>query len=102
MPGHLRAQQFLDRQLPAPIRQADDDPIDLVRGDERRHVGRRADDAGIDDPLADPRGVVVDEPDDAIGELALVEDLPHDLARGVAGADDEDPLLHLQRPESGG
>ena len=58
-----------------------------------RDVGRRADDAGVDDPLADPRRVVVDEADDAVGEVVLVEDLARDLARGLAGADDQDPLL---------
>ena len=31
---------------------------------------------GIDDPLADARRVVVDEADDAVGELVLVENLP--------------------------
>ena len=92
--GHLRAQQLLDRQLAAAIGEADDDPIDLVPGDERGHVRRRADDPGIDDALADPRRVVVDEADDAVGEFALGEDLPHHLARGLAGADDEDALLH--------
>ena len=65
----------------------------LVLGDQPVDVGRRADDRRVDDPLADPRRVVVDEADDAVGELVLVEDLPRDLARGVAGADEEHALL---------
>ena len=32
-----------------------------------------------------------------VGEVVLVEDLPRHLARGLAGADDEDALLHLER-----
>ena len=62
-----------------------------------RDVGRRADDSGIDDALADPRRVVVDEPDDAVGEFVLGENLAHHLARRLAGADDEDALLHAER-----
>ena len=58
---------------------------------------RRADDRRVDDPLADPRRVVVDEADDAIGEIVLIEDLPRDLARGLAGADKQHALLELQR-----
>ena len=42
-------------------------------------------------PIA--RGVVVDEADDAVGEIVLVEDLARDLAGGVAGADEQHPLL---------
>ena len=42
-------------------------------------------------------GVVVDEADDPIGELALIEDLAHDLPRALPGADHEDPLLQLER-----
>ena len=63
-------------------------------------VRRRADDRRVDDPLADPRRVVVDEADDAVGEVALVEDLPRHLARGLAGADDQDALLQLERAAS--
>jgi hypothetical protein len=51
----------------------------------------------IDDALADPRGVVVDEADDRVREVALVENLPRHLARGLAGADHQDALLHLER-----
>ena len=58
-------------------------------------VGRRADDGRVDDALADPRRVVVDEADDAVGEVVLVEDLPRHLARGLAGADDQHALLEL-------
>ena len=93
MPGHLGAQQFLDRQLAAPVRQADDDAIDAVFRDQAIHVGRGADDRGIDDPLAEPRRVVVDEADDAVGKLVLVENLARDLARRFAGADKQDALL---------
>jgi hypothetical protein len=40
---------------------------------------------------------VVDEADDAVGEVVLIENLPRDLARGVAGADEQHALLELQR-----
>ena len=36
---------------------------------------------------------LVDEADDAVGEVVLVEDLARDLARGVAGADEQHALL---------
>ena len=67
--------------MAAPVRQADDDAVDVVFGDEPIDVGGGADDAGVDDALADPGGVAVDEADDAIGELVLIEDLARDLAR---------------------
>ena len=51
----------------------------------------------VDDALADAGRVVVDEADDAIGEVVLIEHLARDLARRVAGADKQQPLLELQR-----
>ena len=65
-------------------------------GDQAFDVGRRADDRRVDDPLADARRVVVDEADDPVGEVVLIEDLPRDHPRGVAGADEQHPLLELR------
>ncbi len=64
-------------------------------GDQVGDVFGRADDRRVDDALADPPPVVVDEADDAIGEVVLRENLTGDRARGFAGADDEDAFLEL-------
>ena len=53
----------------------------------------------IRSPIRD--GVVVDEADDRVGEVVLVEDLPRHLARGLAGADEQDALLHAAASRSG-
>ena len=86
-----------DREPPAAIPEANDDAIDVALLDEPLDVPRRPDDGRIDDALADALRVVVDESDHAIGEVVLIQDLTRDLPRALAGADEQDAFLELQR-----
>ena len=81
-------QQLVERQLAAPIRQADDDAIHVMACDDVRQIGRRPQYERVAGMLAPRR--VVDEPDDAVREVVLGENLRGHRARERTGADDED------------
>ena len=95
-PGELGGQQLLDRQPAAPVRQPDDDPVDVLLGDDAPDVG------GVAEHVVVPHDfslALVDEADQAIGEVLLSTDLPGQHARGVAGADDQHALFEMQDRE---
>src|SRR5215471_10991601 len=96
-PVELHLEQFLHRQHPASLRQADDDAVDIARTNNRRNIFNRADHAGIDDGHSDPEWVHVYEPDNLDAQLvSQLEHLTGECYRRRIGANQQQPLVRRQ------
>ena len=94
----LHLEQLIDGQLASRIGEADDDPVDALGANDRRDIGNRADDAGIEHRLADLCGIRIDESHDLHAErVTKLVKLTRQLDGSGPGADQQQPLARTER-----